>query len=68
MPLAYMAVFRQASLEPRPIISEFLQEILSIDRNVLELFCVSLFSDFLAGLHKKFQVSSTNGTNVEQQI
>ena len=33
--------------------------------NVLELFCVTLYTDFLSNLYKKFQVAFTYDTNVE---
>ena len=44
------------------------QEIMFIDRNVLEFFCVPLYTEFLSDLHKKFQVASVHDTNVECQI
>ena len=37
-------------------------------RNVLELFCVFLYTDYLSNLHEKFQVASTYNTNVESHI
>ena len=44
------------------------QEILSIDHNVLEFFWVSLNTEFLTDLYKKFQVVSMYDTNVEYTI
>ena len=44
------------------------QEILSIDRNVSELVCVTLYTDSLSDVHKMFQVASTYDTNVEYKI
>ena len=44
------------------------QEISSIDANVLEFFCVSLHTEFLSDLYKKFQVISMYDENVEYQI
>ena len=46
----------------------FKKEIPSIGRNVLEFFCVSLYTEFLSDLYKKFQVASVHDTNVEYQI
>ena len=43
------------------------QEILSIDLNILEFFCVPLYSGYLFDLHKKFPVASTYAANVEYQ-
>ena len=44
-------------------------KILSIGRNVFELFCVTLYTDYLSDLYKKkLQVASTYDTNVEYQI
>ena len=42
-----------------------LQEIPSMGRNVLEFFCVPLYTDYLSHLHKKFQAASIHDTNVE---
>ena len=44
------------------------QEIPSIPSNVLEIFSVPLYTDYLADLQKKFQEASTYDTNVECQI
>ena len=44
------------------------QEIPSIARNVLELFCVPLYREVLSDLHKKFQVAPTYDTKVNYQI
>ena len=41
------------------------REILSIGRNVLEFFCVPLYTDCLSDLPKNFQVTSTYDANVE---
>ena len=35
------------------------QEIPSIGRNVLEIFCVSLHAEFLSNVYKKYQVASS---------
>ena len=39
-----------------------------LGRNVLEFFCVPLYTEFLSDLYKKFQVASVHDTNVEYQI
>ena len=44
-----------------------LQEISSIKRNVLGFYCLPLNTDYLSGLLKKLQVSSTYDTNEEYQ-
>ena len=45
------------------------QEILNIARNSrIELFCVSLYTDYLIHLHKKLQVLPAYDANVECQI
>ena len=44
------------------------QEILFIGRNILEFFCVPLYTNYWSNLYKKFQVASTHDTNVEYQI
>ena len=36
--------------------------------NVLEYFCVPLFTEFLSNQYEKFQVVSIYDTNVEYQI
>ena len=41
------------------------QEILTKSRNVIELFCVPLYTDYLIHLHKKFQVLPAYDANVE---
>ena len=43
-------------------------EISFIGLNVLEFFCVQLYTEFLSDLHEKFQVASVYDTNVEYQI
>ena len=43
-------------------------EIPPIGRNVLEFFCVPLYTDFFSDLYKKFQEASTYDTNVEYQL
>ena len=45
-----------------------LKKIPPIGRNLLELFCMPQYTEFLSDLYKKFQVVSTNDTNVECQI
>ena len=42
-----------------------LQEIPSISLNLLELFCIPLYTDFSSDLYKKFQVTFIYDTNVE---
>ena len=44
------------------------QEILSINRNVLEFFCSLLNTEFFSELQEKFQVASTHDTKVEYQF
>ena len=44
------------------------QEISAMDRNALEFFCVSLYTEFLSDLHKNFHVVSTDHKNVKCQI
>ena len=39
-----------------------------IGLNVLKFFCVSLYSEFLYDIYKKFQVASICDTNVDYQI
>ena len=41
------------------------QDTPSIGRNVLEFFCMPLFTDCLFEIHEKFQVASRYDTNVE---
>ena len=43
-------------------------EILSISLNVLEFFCVPLYTEFFSDLHEKFQISSVYDTDVEHEI
>ena len=43
-------------------------EIPSIGLNLLEFFCVLLYTEFLSDLHKKFQIASLQDRNVEYQI
>ena len=43
-------------------------EIPSKSLNVLEFFCVPLYTEFLTDLYKKFQVASVHDTNVDYQI
>ena len=43
-------------------------KISSMGLNVLEFFCVSLYTEFLSDLYIKFQVASIHDTNVEYQI
>ena len=45
-----------------------LQETLATGLNVLEFFCVTLYTDYLSNLHKNFQTSSACNTNIECQI
>ena len=40
----------------------------SLSRNVIEIFCVSLYTDYLSIFHKTFQVASTHDANIECQI
>ena len=42
-----------------------LQEIPFIDRNVLEFFCVLLYSEFISNLHENVQVAYKKDTNAE---
>ena len=42
-----------------------LEEIPTIGLNVLEFFCVSLCTEFLPDLYKRFRVASIHDTNVE---
>ena len=44
------------------------QEIYFIGWNVLEFFCIPLYTAYLSDLHKKFQISSTHDTKVEYKI
>ena len=44
------------------------QEIPSTGHNVLYFFCAPLYVEYLSDLHKKFQVASSYGTNVEYQM
>ncbi len=44
------------------------QEIPPIDRNVFELFCVSLYTDYESDLYKKFQVASPYHVHSEYQV
>ena len=43
-------------------------DISSIGLNVLEFFCVTLYTESLSNLYEKFQVASVYDTNVEYQI
>ena len=40
----------------------------SLGRDVLELFCIHLYTEYLSDLFKKFQIASIFDTNVECQI
>ena len=40
----------------------------SIGLNILEFFCVPLYTEFFSDLYKKFQVASVHDTNVEYRI
>ena len=42
-------------------------EIPSFGLNLLEFFCVPLYTEFLSDLHEKFQVASVYDINVEYQ-
>ena len=44
------------------------EDIPLMHRNVLEFFYVPLYTEFLSGLYKKFQVASAYDTNIEYQI
>ena len=44
------------------------QEIPSISRITLVLFCVPLYTNYFSDLHKQFRVASIYNTNVEYQI
>ena len=43
-------------------------EIPFIGLNVLEFFCVPLYTEFLSNLYQKFQIAYVYDTNVESQI
>ena len=45
-----------------------MDEIPSISHNVLQFFCVPLYTELLTDLYEKFQVASVYDTNVESQI
>ena len=38
-----------------------------IDSNVLKLFCVPLYTDYLCDLHKKFQAASPYNTDIHER-
>ena len=44
------------------------QESLFTGWNVLEVFCVPLYTDYMSDLHKKLKVLFTCGKNVEYEI
>ena len=44
------------------------EKIPSIGYNVLELFCVLLYTDYVSDLHKKFQVVSKYDRSTEYEI
>ena len=44
------------------------QEISALDRNVFELLCVSLYTDYESDLYKKFQVASPQHVHSEYQV
>ena len=45
-----------------------LQEIPHIDHNVLELFCILLYTDYLSDFQKKKVIASPHDTNLKYQI